>query len=119
MTKKEMFNTIATLLADNAEIVDFCNYEISLLEKRNSASRKPSKTQVENSGFKADILVTLAEIDRPVSIRELCEGCPNIAGLTNQRITHLLTDLRNDGKVTRTYIKKIAYFSLGDERALA
>ena len=34
MTKKEKFALIAELLADNAEIVDFCNDEISKLDAK-------------------------------------------------------------------------------------
>ena len=67
--------------------------------------------------FKADILAALAEVDAPVTIKELCEVCGSIADLSNQRITHMLTDLRKDGKVARTYVKKVAYFALGREDA--
>ena len=34
VTKKEMFNFIADALADNAEVVEFCNKEIALLDKK-------------------------------------------------------------------------------------
>ena len=36
MTKKEMFAHIATVNADNAEIVEFCNREIELLNRADS-----------------------------------------------------------------------------------
>ena len=117
MTKKEMFAEIRKVVADNAEMVAFIDHEIELLNKKSSSSRKPTKTQVDNEGFKADILSALADADKAVTIKELCVLCPSIAGLTNQRITHLLTDLRKDGKVTRTYIKKVAYFALGSEES--
>lgn len=115
MTKKEMFAEIRKVVADNAEMVAFIDHEVELLNRKGNTSRKPTKTQVENDGFKADILAALAEVDTPVTIKGLCEICDSIAGLTNQRITHMLTDLRKDGKVARTYIKKVAYFTLGDE----
>ena len=115
MTKKEMFAEIRKVVADNAEMVAFIDHEVELLNKKTSGSRKPTKTQVENDGFKADIISALAEVDKPVTIKELCVVCEPIAELSNQRITHLLTDLRKDGKVARTYIKKVAYFSLGSE----
>jgi len=117
MTKKEMFAEIRKVVADNAEMVAFIDHEIELLNKKSSSSRKPTKTQVENEGFKADILTTLADADKAITIKELCVLCPSVSGLTNQRITHMLTDLRKDGKVARTYVKKIAYFSLGSEES--
>ena len=115
MTKKEMFAEIRKVVADNAEMVAFIDHEIDLLEKKRTGTRKPTKTQVENEAFKADILAALAEVDAPVNIKELCAVCAPITGLTNQRVTHMLTDLRKDGKVARTYVKKVAYFALGNE----
>ena len=117
MTKKEMFAEIRKVVADNAEMVAFIDHEIDLLNKKSSSSRKPTKTQMENEGYKADILSALADADKAITIKELCVICPTIAELTNQRITHMLTDLRKDGKVARTYVKKIAYFALGSEES--
>jgi len=115
MTKREMFAEIRKVVADNAEMVTFIDHEIELLNRKGGTSRKPTKTQLENDNFKVEILATLAEMDAPVTIKELCKACDAIAGLTNQRVTHLLTDLRKDGKVARTYVKKVAYFALGCE----
>ena len=115
MTKREMFAEIRNLVSDNAEMVAFIDHEIELLDKKSSSPRKPTATQIENAGFKENILEVLESADKPVSIKELCEICPSLEGLTNQRITHLLTDLRKAGKVARNYVKKVAYFSLGSE----
>lgn len=115
MTKREMFAEIRKVVADNAEMVEFIDHEIDLLNRKSTGTRKPTKTQVENEGFKADILETLATVDKPITIKELCEVCDPIKGLTNQRVTHMLTDLRKDGKVARSYVKKVAYFTLGNE----
>ena len=115
MTKKEMYAEIRKVVADNAEMVAFIDHEVELLNRKSGSPRRPTKTQVENDGFKAEILKALAEVDAPVTIKGLCEVCDAIADLSNQRITHLLTDLRKDGKVVRTYIKKVAYFALGSE----
>lgn len=113
MTKREMYNEMlkVSAVAENEDMVAFIQNEIKLLDKKKSASRKPTKTQVENEGFKADIVASLIEVDKPVTIKELCAVCPSIADLTNQRITHLLTALVKDGKVVRTQVKKVAYFS--------
>ena len=115
MTKKETFAVIRGIVADNAELVAFIDHEIELLNKKSSGSRKPTKTQVENEGFKADILEALANVAEPIIIKGLYEVCPSLEGLTNQRVTHLLTDLRKSGKVARSYVKKVAYFALGSE----
>jgi len=115
MTKKEMFAAIKEVVADNAEMVAFLDREIELLNRKQSGSRKPTKTQLENEGFKSDILEALTVADRPLTIKELCEECPSVAELSNQRITHMLTALRKDGKVTRTMVKRVAHFAIGNE----
>ena len=115
MTKKEMFAEIRNVVADNEEMVAFINHEIELLEKKSGSPRKPTKTQIENDGFKAEIVAALATADKPVTIKELVAICEPIVGLTNQRITHMLTDLRKNGTVQRSYVGKVAYFALGNE----
>ena len=115
MTKREMFAEIRKVVIDNAEMVAFIDHEIELLNRKSGGTRKPTKNQLENAQFKADILAALTEVGKPVTIKELCEVCPTVAGLTNQRITHMLTDLRKGGEVTREYIKRVAYFTVGNE----
>ena len=73
MTKKEMFAHIATVNADNAEIVEFCNREIELLNNRKS-SKTPTKTQKANEGIMDQIAIDLAEFEAPVTVTELIQG---------------------------------------------
>ena len=49
MTKKEMFTLIATLNESNQEIVDFCNHEIELLEKKKSNGNAKANEKMEQS----------------------------------------------------------------------
>lgn len=114
MTKKEMFARIATINAEDAEIVAFCEHEIELLSKKSAGSSKPTKTQIENEGYKQAMLDTLMELDKPLTISELMEVCEGIAGLKNQRVSALMTQLKKDGLVVRTEIKKCAYFSIAE-----
>ena len=109
MTKREMFNLIATVNADNAEIVDFCNKEIALLEKRKSSgSGKVSKTQKENEVIKDRILEVLSEVEKAtVSDLIKCEGLE----FSSQKVSALLRQLIDSGKVEKNMEKKKAYFS--------
>ena len=112
MTKREMFNEILAVVADNAEMVEFINHEIELLNRKSSAVRKPTKNQLENEGFKADIVNYLKDADAPKTIKELQTAIPSLADLTNQRITHLLTDLVKAETLTKNYVKKTPYYSV-------
>ena len=112
MTKREMYNEILAVVADNAEMVEFINHEIELLNRKSSAVRKPTKNQLENETFKAEIVDYLKDADAPKTIKELQTEMPSLAGLTNQRITHMLTDLFKGGTLKKNYVKKTPYYSI-------
>lgn len=111
MTKAEMFSLIADLLADNEDVVAFCEHEKELLAKKRASGSKPTKTQIENEGIKATILENLANSEVAMTIGELC-ATNGLDGLTNQRVSALVTQLKNDGKVIRTEVKGKAFFKL-------
>ena len=110
MTKREMYNAILEVVADNEEMVAFVNHEIELLDKKRTSARKPTKNQIENEAFKTDIVAYLSEVDAPKTIKELQAAIPSIANLTNQRITHLLTDLIKVQSIAKEYVKKTPYY---------
>lgn len=112
MTKKEMFTEIRNIVADNEEMVAFIDRQIELLNRKSSSPKKPTKTQIENDGFKADIVAYLTEADAPKNIKELQAEVPSIAELSNQRITHMLTDLVKNGTLMKDYVKKTPYYSV-------
>ena len=112
MTKKEMFAEIRNIVAGNEEMVAFIDHEIELLERKSNSPKKPTKTQIENDGFKAEIIAYLTEVDAPKTIKELQAEIPSISGLTNQRITHMLTDLVKAETLTKEYVKKTPYYSV-------
>lgn len=112
MTKKEMYSAIRNAVIDNAEMVAFIDHEVELLEKKASSSRKPTKTQLENDGYKASIVAYLATADAPKSIKELQEEVGELSDLTNQRITHMLTDLVKAGTLSKEYVKKTPFYSI-------
>ena len=112
MTKREMFNEILTVVAENEEMVAFIKHEIELLDRKANSVKKPTKTQVENDGFKAEIVAFLATADAPKTIKELQAEVPSLSGLTNQRITHMLTDLVKGGTLAKEYVKKTPYYSV-------
>ena len=112
MTKRDYFNSLLSLdeVQSNAALVDFINHELDLLAKKNSAERKPTAVQVANEGIKTAILSALSKT--PVTISELQKSAPELAELTNQRISALVRQLVNDGKVVRSEDKRKAYFAL-------
>lgn len=111
MTKREMFNLIATVNADNAEIVEFCNKEVELLDAR-KASKKPSKTQIQNVENLEVIKEVLAEAEAPMSISEIKGADTRLAEFSSQKVSALLKKLVDNGSVIKTMDKKKAFFAL-------
>ena len=118
MTKKEMFKNIISLVENGncdatfGEITEFCNHEIDLLDKKTSTPKKPTATQVENESFKSTLIAALTSADAPKSIKEIQSEVPEVSELSNQRITHLLSDLVKNGALIKTYVKKTPYYTI-------
>lgn len=110
MTKKEMFNLIASVNADNAEIVAFCEKEIALLSKKRSSVNSKAKAEADARAEK--VYNALLEMDKPVTISELIAltSDEEVAGYTNQRISALMRKLGE--RVNKEMIKGKAYFSV-------
>lgn len=114
VTKRERFEQIKALVSDNAELIAFIDHEIELLNKKNSRSGKPTKTQVENETIKNAIFDTLQAMGKPVTVTQLL-ATDELNGLSNQKVSALLTQLRESDKVVRTVEKKVAYYSIKEE----
>ena len=78
-------------------------------EKKNSAEKKPTATQVANEGIKNVILETLGE--KSMTITEMQKANSELAELSNQKISALLKQMTENGSVKREEIKRKAYFS--------
>lgn len=109
MTKKEMFTTIASRLADDAEIVAFCEHEIELLSRKRGSS-KPTKVQIANEAIKTEILEVLADAENPMTVKEITSALEG--EYTSQKISALLRQLKEAEKVVKTYERKVAYFAV-------
>lgn len=130
MTKTELFKNAISIVefakneyssedaAKIDEVIEGLNHEIELLARKASTPRKPTKTQVENETYKAAIVEYLTASDSLKSIKEMQAEIEGFAELSNQRITHMLTDLRKAGIVARTYNKKVPYFAIGREEGV-
>jgi predicted transcriptional regulator len=113
MTKREMFEQIKANYALTESEVKFIDHELELLAKKNSADKKPTKVQVENEGIKDTILDGM-EVGKLYTITDLIKSIPEIAELSNQRVSALVRQLVADGSVVRTEEKRKAYFSKVD-----
>lgn len=120
MTMVEQYNaTIALLNGETvedysvADAVKFLTGRAEQTAKKNAGGgggeRKPTKTQVENEGIKAQILDVMGNAEGRMTVGELMK---ELAIESNQKVTSLLTQLRKDNKVVRVEEKGVAYYSL-------
>lgn len=84
------------------------------IEKKNSAERKPTATQQANEGFKSAIIAGM-EQNKGYTITDLMKSIPEIADLSNQRVSAIVRQMVEAGTLVREEIKRKAYFTLADE----
>lgn len=119
MTKKEMFNFIATLNTDRQDIVDFCKHEIELLEKKksnggNEKANERTKRSVEliyNALVRVGRVVSASEL---IAESDLSKLANEFGIVSTQKVSAYLNKLVAVGKVTKFTEKKKTYFKIAD-----
>lgn len=117
MTKKEIFTAMREVVKEYDYMVAFIDHEIELLNKKRG-TKKPTATQIQNEGIKQGIFNYLSAVDDAKTVSEVmteCPECAEIEGFSNQRATHLLNAMVDAGTLTKTYVKKKAYFAVNKE----
>jgi hypothetical protein len=113
ITKVQMFTMIAALaeVQANPDMVAFINHEIELLNNK-SVNKKPTERQIENEKFKELIFEYFCHCEGHKTIKEIQAAIPELANLSNQRMTHLLSNMVINGKLEKEYEKKTPYYSI-------
>jgi hypothetical protein len=109
MTKREYFTQIMENYNLTEDERNFIKHELELLAKKNSAEKKPTAVQVANEGLKKAILDFMVE-GQKYTITDLMKSVPELADLSNQRVSALVRQLKDSGSVIRTEEKRKAYF---------
>ena len=115
LTKREKFERLLAkpeVQADKVS-VEFIEHELELLAKKNSSEKKPTATQLANETLKDGILECMAlEPNRLFTISEMLKVFPCCADLTLPKVSAMVRQLKEDGKVERVEEKRKAYFRL-------
>jgi hypothetical protein len=117
-----MTNVVAlTFVLDNCslptEVADKIKTMKASYEKK-SASRKPTKTQIENESIKDDILTALGKLGRKASIAEIKAQMDSLKDLTPQKMSSMLGQLNGAGFVDKVTEKSKTYFFLVESEGL-
>ncbi len=98
------------------EIVkNYLVHELELLDKK-STSRKTTANQENNKEIKEIIVAKLVELGRSVTITELQKESEELGEYSNQKLSALLKQLKEDGRVDKMKDKKATlFFATGTE----
>ena len=113
MTKREYYAELRTIVADNADLCAFIDHEVELLNRKNSAPKKPTAKQIENEAIKD---VILANLDHPMTCSAITKEIVVANGfdVSINRVSAILTQLKEDNSVVRTVEKRTALFSVAE-----
>jgi hypothetical protein len=112
ITKRDRFNALLSIPAVQADpdMVAFIEHELELLAKKNSADKKPTAQQTANEAIKSAILNGM-EANRLYTITDLQKSIPELADLSNQKVSALVRQLKDADLVVKTEDKRKSYFS--------
>ena len=96
-TQKDLYARIIAAMADDSEIVAFCEKKIAQIEK-NAARPRKTKVNQEVIDFREDVYNTLAHKDEPVTNKDMAAEF----GVSAQKMSAALRFLVKEGRVTRT-----------------
>ena len=118
LTKKENFMRVIEVLQNQGleDLVAVMQHEIDLLDKK-AQNKTATKTQLANESTKALIIQELTRLGTPTTITDLIKASPELAEITNgsnQKVSALMTQLKNAGLVTRVADGKKALFTIAE-----
>ena len=114
ITKREVIGMMMNeeVVKANPTYVAYLENELALLDKK-ASNKKATKTQEENVGIKATILEVLATIGSG-TVTDIQNGNAELSALSNQKVSALVRQLVESGKVVKTVEKKKSIFSLAE-----
>lgn len=95
-TQKDLYARIAEYMADDPEIVAFCEKKIAQIEKNAARPRKP-KVNAEVVEFRENVYNALANHDEPVTNKDMAAEF----GCSAQKMSAALRYLGREGRVIR------------------
>ena len=112
VTKREKFEMLKALseVQANPMLTEFIEHELELLAKKNTSEKKPTAVQVANEGLKETIMDVLNENGGLMTVTDIQKSCEELAELSNQKVSALIRQLKDDGKIEKVEDKRKSYF---------
>lgn len=115
MTQRDYYNEIIALAKANErdDLVEFAEGRIAILDKKKGSS-KMTKTQEENVAIKAILAEVVGTFAEGATVSEILKSDDRLADFSNQKVSALLRQLVDEGKVVKTTDKKKSIFSIAE-----
>ena len=112
MTKREKFEMLMAIseVKSNPILSEFIAHELELLAKKNASEKKPTAVQVANEGLKQTIMDVLNENGGLMTVTDIQKSCEELSELSNQKVSALIRQLKDDGKVEKVEDKRKSFF---------
>ena len=112
MTKREKFEMLMAIseVKSNPILSEFIAHELELLAKKNTSEKKPTAVQIANEALKQTIMDVLNGNGGLMTVTDIQKSCEELSELSNQKVTALIRQLKEDGKVEKVEDKRKSYF---------
>jgi glycine cleavage system aminomethyltransferase T len=120
MTKKDFYNEIITMATENErqDIVEFCEHEIELLERKKSNGKAKVNEKVEQGVelvYNALVEIGRATATELIAKSNLKELANEDGVVTTQKVSAYLNKLVASGRVEKLVEKKKTYFFVANQ----
>ena len=93
------------------DAIKHLEHENELLSKKAGGERKPSAKQVENESLKNIILNWMDEQTESKTVTDMMKNIPELEGMSNQKVSALVKQLKDAEMIVKTIEKGRSYFS--------
>ena len=120
LTKREKFAMVREILekADRVDLVEFVDHEVELLNRKTTSSGKLTPKQEENEKIKNVIVEVLAKNGNGMTVTQLMKT-EELGAFSMNKLTALVTQLKNENRVIRYLEKRTTYFKVVLEEDVA
>ena len=116
ITKRDRYAEMRGIFEEmgRADLVEFCDHETALLEKKNAGKSKVSSAeQAKRDALAEAVLTVLANEADPIPNAEICKAMPAEFGtVSTQKLTPILTKMVEGGKITSAKVKGRTVYAL-------
>lgn len=106
-TKREYFEELKGIVADNAELVEFIDAEIARIDNRNEkAKEKRAEKAVAGDALRDAVKTVIVNATAPITAEEVAAALVNeFEDVTKAKVTYRATQLIKAGKIFKVTVK--------------